>query len=79
MYHALAVSFFSATSEPGFTQTIVKYEPLYLAPYEVAYVNHASCEAGMVLRVTGSMRNLPRKKACVPIVLKQSLQLGATP
>jgi hypothetical protein len=79
MHRVLAVLFVSAIAEPGLAQTILKHEPLYLAPYEVAYVNHASCKAGMVLRVTGSMRNLPRKKVCVPSRLEQALLLGVPP
>ena len=66
MHRVLAVLLVSSIAEPGFAQTILKYEPLYLAPYEVAYVYNASCGAGFVLKVTGSIRNMPRKKVCVP-------------
>jgi hypothetical protein len=79
MHRALAVLYLSSIAEPGFAQTILKHEPLYLAPYEVAYVHEASCGAGMVLKVTGSMRNLPRKKVCVPSTLEQASLLGVTP
>ena len=74
----LAVLFVFAIAKPGFAQTILKYEPLYLAPYEAAYVSDASCGAGMVLKVTGSMRNLPRKKVCVPSTLEQASLSGVT-
>ena len=62
-----ALLFLSAVSQPGFAQTVLKSEPLYLAPNQVAYVSHVSCEGELVLRVTGSMRHLPRKKVCVAI------------
>jgi hypothetical protein len=79
MRRVLAVLFVGSIAKPGFAQTTLKYEPLYLAPYEAAYVGDASCGAGMVLKVTGSMRNLPRKKVCVPSTLEQASLLGVTP
>lgn len=57
---------------PSFGQTILKTEPLSLAPYQSAYVSDGSCAAGKVLRVTGAMRNLPRKKVCVSLGLEQA-------
>ena len=39
---------------PCSAQTILKSEPLMLAPYEVAFVKDASCPSGKVLKVTGS-------------------------
>jgi hypothetical protein len=74
----LAVLFLYAIVQPSFAQTILESEPLYLAPYEVAYVNHVFCEAGKVLRVTGAMRNLPRKKVCIAMVLDQASLSRAT-
>ncbi len=62
----------SAVALPCFAQTILKTEPLSLAPYQTAYVRDSSCAAGKVLRVTGAMRNLPRKKVCVTIGLEQA-------
>jgi hypothetical protein len=47
------------------TRTILKFEPLVLRPYEVAYVHDASCPGGQVLKVTGTIRGLDRKKECV--------------
>jgi hypothetical protein len=76
MHRVLAVLFVSSIAEPGFAQTILKHEPLYLAPYEMAYVYNASCGAGMVQKVTGSMRNLPRRKVCVPSRLERASLLG---
>jgi hypothetical protein len=46
-------------------QNILKAEPFILAPYEVVLVADASCMDGKVLRVTGAIRGLRRKKSCV--------------
>ena len=79
MRRILAVLFVCSIAKPGFAETILKHEPLYLAPYEVAYVYSASCGEGRVLKVTGSIRNLPRKKVCVPSTLDQASLLGVAP
>ena len=55
----------SAITLPCLAQTVLKSEPLVLAPYEIAYVQDASCTAGKVLKVTGAIRGLHRKKTCV--------------
>jgi hypothetical protein len=47
------------------SRTILKFEPLVLEPYEVAYVHDASCPGGQVLKVTGAIRGLDRRKECV--------------
>jgi len=62
----------SAVALPCFAQTILKTEPLSLSPYQTAYVSDSSCGAGKVLRVTGAMRHLPRKKLCVNLGLEQA-------
>jgi hypothetical protein len=61
-----------AVALPCSAQTILKVEPLSLAPYQTAYVRDSSCAPGKVLRVTGAMRNLPRKKVCVTPGLEQA-------
>ena len=55
----------SAVSAPCLAQTVLKSEPLVLAPYEIAYVQDPSCAAGKVLKVTGAIRGLHRKRVCV--------------
>jgi hypothetical protein len=50
-----------------------------LAPYEIAYVQDASCPAGKVLKVTGAIRGLHRKKACVTLASDQASLEAATP
>ena len=54
-------------------QTVLKSEPLVLAPYEIAFVQDASCSAGQVLKVTGAIRGLHRRKACVALTAEASL------
>ncbi len=54
-----------AMALPCSAQTVLKSEPLALAPYEVAFVQDASCPIGRVLKVTGAIRGLHRKRVCV--------------
>jgi hypothetical protein len=70
---------FSAITAPCLAQTILKSEPLVLAPYEVAFVQAASCPVGKVLKVTGAIRGLHRKKACVTPAGEQASLGLATP
>ncbi|QIO33192.1 DUF6719 family protein [Bradyrhizobium sp. 1(2017)] len=64
---------------PCSAQTILKSEPLMLAPYEVAFVKDASCPSGKVMKVTGAIRGLHRRKACVPMPGEQASLVAATP
>jgi hypothetical protein len=68
-----------AISLPCFAQTILKSEPLALAPYEVAFVQDASCPAGKVLKVTGAIRGLHRRKVCVTVAAEQASLAVAIP
>jgi hypothetical protein len=69
----------STVALPCFAQTILKSEPLYLAPYEVAFVQDAACPPGRVLKVTGAIRGLHRKKMCVTLGAEQASLSAATP
>jgi hypothetical protein len=69
----------STVALPCLAQTVLKSEPLYLAPYEIAFVQDVSCPAGKVLKVTGAIRGLHRKKACVILGLEQATLSTATP
>jgi hypothetical protein len=69
----------SAVALPCVAKTILKSEPLVLAPYEVAFVQDASCPAGKVLKVTGAIRGLHRKKVCVTLAAEQASLAVATP
>ncbi len=64
---------------PCSAQTILKSEPLMLAPYEVAFVQDVSCPSGKVLKVTGAIRGLHRRKACVALAGEQASLAAATP
>jgi hypothetical protein len=68
-----------AVSLPCAAQTVLKSEPLVLAPYEIAFVQDASCPAGKVLKVTGAIRGLHRRKACVTLTAEQASLAVATP
>jgi hypothetical protein len=71
--------FFSAVALPCSAQTVLKSEPLVLSPYEIAFVQDASCPAGQVLKVTGAIRGLHRRKACVTLATEQASLAVATP
>jgi len=68
---ALALVFY-ASALPCLAQTVLKSEPLMLAPYEVAFVQSALCPQGQVLKVTGAIRGLHRRKSCVPMVAEEA-------
>ena len=69
----------SAVALPCSAQTVLKSEPLMLAPYEIAFVQDASCGAGKVLKVTGAIRGLHRKRTCVAQAAEQASLATATP
>jgi hypothetical protein len=70
---------FSAIAVPCLAQTVLKSEPLVLAPYEIAFVQDASCPAGQVRKVTGAIRGLNRKRACVTLASEQASLMSAIP
>jgi hypothetical protein len=70
---------FSAAAFPCLAQTVLKSEPFILAPYEVAFVQDPSCGAGKVRKVTGAIRGLQRRKACVTVASEQASLASATP
>jgi hypothetical protein len=74
----LALIFF-VVALPCLAQTVLKSEPLALAPYETAFVQDASCPVGKVLKVTGAIRGLHRRKACVTLVDERASLAVATP
>ena len=75
----LIVSAVTAASVPCIAQTILKSEPLILAPYEIAFVQDFSCPTGKVLKVTGAIRGLHRRKVCVSLAAEQASLATATP
>jgi hypothetical protein len=70
---------FSAVALPCPAQTVLKSEPLVLSPYEIAFVQDASCPAGKVLKVTGAIRGLHRRKVCVTLATEQASLTAARP
>jgi hypothetical protein len=70
---------FCAIALPCMAQTMLKSEPLMLAPYEVAFVQNGSCPIGQALKVTGAIRGLHRRKACVTLASEQASLAVATP
>jgi hypothetical protein len=74
-----SVLVFSAVAVPCAAQTVLKSEPLVLAPYEIAFVQDTSCGAGRVLKVTGAIRGLHRKRECVALAAEQASLATATP
>jgi hypothetical protein len=70
---------FCAIALPCAAQSVLKSEPLLLAPYEIVFVQNASCAAGQVLKVTGAIRGLHRRKACVTLASEQASLATATP
>jgi hypothetical protein len=64
---------------PCSAQTILRSEPLMLAPYEIAFVQDSSCPVGKVLKVTGAIRGLHRKRACVALTAERASLAIATP
>lgn len=70
---------FSALTAPCFAQTVLKSEPLILAPFEVVFVQDATCPVGKVLKVTGAIPGLHRRKSCVTLTDEQASLAIATP
>jgi hypothetical protein len=75
----VSVLLLSAAVVPCSAQTVLKSEPLMLAPYEVALVQTASCPSGKVLKVTGAIRGVSRKRACVALPSETASLATATP
>ena len=70
---------FCAIGLPCLAQTVLKSEPLLLAPYEIAFVESSLCPTGRVLKVTGAIRGLHRRKSCVALDAEQASLAAATP
>jgi hypothetical protein len=68
-----------AIASPCAGQTVLKSEPLLLAPYEIALVQTTACPAGQVLKVVGAIRGLHRRKSCIALTTEQASLAVATP
>ena len=69
---AMSVAGCLLAGTPALAQTIRTSEPFLLAPYEVALVQDGSCSVGHILKVTGAIRGLRRKKICIPLAALQA-------
>ena len=61
------------------TQTFLKKEPYFISPWSVVYVDNGTCGVGKVLKVTGALGALRRKKACVPMGREEASRTIAVP
>lgn len=54
-------------AQPAFAQTYLKREPLVLRAYASVLVQTGACGPARVMKVTGSLGALPRKRVCMAI------------
>lgn len=54
-------------TSPSLGDSTLSFEPLMLSPYETTFIQNGSCPKGQVLKVTGAIRGLDRRKACLSI------------
>jgi quercetin dioxygenase-like cupin family protein len=66
LFGTIGLAFLELTS-PGLADSTLSFEPLILAPYETTFVHNGSCPIGRILKITGAIRGLDRRKACVSI------------
>jgi hypothetical protein len=61
------------------TPNFLKNEPYFLPPSSVVFVDNGTCGVGKVLRVTGALGALRRKKMCVAMGREEASRTFATP
>jgi hypothetical protein len=69
---------FLAPVSPCAGEIVLSFEPLILRPYETALVQNGSCLVGKVLKVTGAIRGVERRNACVSIGRRAGLSTQTT-
>ncbi|MBB5051291.1 hypothetical protein HNQ36_001245 [Afipia massiliensis] len=83
MRTVVAVAFLCGVSAPCMAQEMspnfLKKEPYFLSPWSVVYVDNGTCGVGKVMKVTGAIGALRRKKVCVPMGPEQASRTFATP
>ena len=83
MRTVVALALLCTVSAPCLAQELspnfLKKEPYFLSPWSVVYVDNGSCGVGKVMKVTGSLGALRRKKACVPMGREQAWRAVAIP
>ena len=75
----LSVAGLAALSQSASAQPLLKTEPYHLAPFAVVYVDNGSCTSGKMLKVTGPIGALHRKKVCVPMGREEASRVTAIP
>ncbi|CAN5386501.1 hypothetical protein BH10PSE10_BH10PSE10_27910 [soil metagenome] len=77
------VVFVCAVSAPCHAQELtpnfLKNEPYFLSPWSVVYVDNGTCGVGKVLKVTGALGALRRKKVCMPMGREEASRTVAVP
>lgn len=71
----LAAIFAFALIPAASAQTILKREPHYLAPGAVVYVDTGQCGVGKVMKVTGILKGISRRKACISLNAQEATLL----
>lgn len=83
MRSVIAVGVLCVIAGPCFAQSLspnfLKKEPYFLSPYSVVFVDNGSCGVGKVLKITGAIGALRRKKVCVPMGREEASRTIATP
>ncbi|MDO8978673.1 MAG: hypothetical protein Q7V17_05515 [Afipia sp.] len=83
MRTVVALAFLCGVSAPCMAQEMspnfLKKEPYFLSAWSVVYVDNGTCGVGKVMKVTGAIGALRRKKACVPMGPEQASRTFATP
>lgn len=83
MHTVVALALLCTFSAPCLAQELspnfLKKEPYFLSPWSVVYVDNGSCGVGKVMKVTGALGALRRKKACIPMGREQASRAVAIP
>lgn len=83
MRAVVSVAFLCGLAAPCLAQdgspNFLKKEPYFLSPSSVVFVDNGTCSVGKVLKVTGALGALRRKKICIPMGREQASRTVATP
>jgi hypothetical protein len=83
MRTVVAFALLCAISAPATAQELapnfLKREPYFLSPWSVVYVDNGTCGVGKVLKVTGALGALRRKKVCMPMGREEASRTIAMP
>jgi len=87
MRTVVSLAFLCALTAPCLAQDLsqagspnfLKKEPYFLSPSSVVFVDNGSCGVGKVLKVTGALGALRRKKICVAMGREEASRTIAIP